>query len=94
MLLRVGVKGLGHVNHFQEIPMSEVTQVKAAVEAATSSAVAADKTIVQAAATGFVAKVKALASTYKLHAAVGAAGYVGGKFGALGAAAGLIFKHL
>jgi hypothetical protein len=82
------------MNQFQEIPMSEVTQVKAAVEAASSATVAADKAIVEQAATGFVAKVKALASTYKLHAAVGAVSYVGGKFGALGAVAGLIVKHL
>lgn len=72
--------------------MSEVTEVKATVSAASSSAVAADKTIVEAAATGVVAKVKAFAVAYKLHAAVGAVAYVGGKFGALGAVAALIAK--
>lgn len=74
--------------------MSEVTQVKAAVEAASSATVTADKAIVVTAASGFLAKVKTLASSYKLHGAVGAVSYVGGKFGALGAVAGLIVKHL
>jgi hypothetical protein len=74
--------------------MSEVTQVKDAVVAASTQAAAADKAIVQAATSGFLAKAKALVSTYKVHGIVGAVSYVGGHFGLLGDAVSLVAKHL